>query len=128
MKIIEAYDGTRYRRVSRWISLRTNYNPTKRNGLWDYVCDENGYHPYQDEFNSKNGLHLDYFRFGGRTYALEQFYILGGMLVGGTPIMYDNEDGTRGIIGTIDMDGDLYHPMLGEWDEYCEHVRLYEEV
>lgn len=128
MKIIEAKDGRKYRRISRWITLKTNYNPTKRNSLWDYVTDESGYHPYQDEFNPKNGLYLDYFRFGGRTYALEQFYVLGSVWLPGPPPMYDDEDGKLGVIGTVDMDSNMYHPIYGEWDECCEHVRLYEEV
>lgn len=128
MKIIEAKDGRKYRRISRWISLKTNYNPTKRNSLWDYATDEAGNHPYDRDFDPTSDLYLDYFRFGGRTYALEQFYRLGTMWIVETPIMYDDEDGKLGVIGTVDMDSNMFHPIYGEWDECCEHVRLYEEV
>ena len=126
-KTIMSKDGKqRLTRVSRWITLKHNYNPSKRNSLWDYVCDENGYHPYQGRFNPENGLYLDYFRFNGRTYALEQFYVLGGVWTSSPPIFYDDEDGKLGVIGTVDMGGDLYHSLYAEWDEYCEHVRLWE--
>lgn len=128
MKIITAKDGTKYERVSRWITIQKNYNPTKRNSLWDYVMDGYGYHPYQEQFSPEDGLYLDYFRFHGRTYALEQFYVLGGVWVGGEPILYDDEDGKLGVIGTVDMDGDIFHPLYGEFDEYCERVRLYREA
>lgn len=121
--VITTTDGKQMRRVSRWIKLRNNFNPSPRNRLWDYVTDSNGYHSYQDKFQSDTALDLYYFRFGGRNYALEQFYVLPG-----PPIMYENEDGKRGVIGTVDMDGNLSHPLYGEWDECCEHVRLYEEV
>lgn len=128
MKIITAQDGRKYERISRWITLKTNYNPTVQNSLWDYVTDGYGYHPYQKEFNSESGLYLQYFRFNGKTYALEQFFVLGGVWIGGEPIMYDDEDGKLGVIGTVDMDSDMFHPLYGEFDEYCEHVRLYREV
>lgn len=128
MKEIISKDGVRYRRISRWIEIKHNYNPNKRNSLWDYVCDGSGYHPHQEKFNPADGLYLDYFRFGGKTYAAEQFWVLGGVWVGGAPILYDDEDGKLGYIGSVDMDGNMFHPIYGEWDEYCEHVRLYEEV
>lgn len=128
MKEIVSEDGVRYRRISRWIEIKHNYNPSKRNSLWDYVSDENGYRPHSDSFNPENGLSLDYFRFRGRTFAVEQFYVLGGVWVGGTPIFYNDKDGKLGYISTVDMDGNMFHPIYGEWDEYCEHVRLYEEV
>ena len=126
--VITTTDGKRMRRVSRWIKLRNNFNPSPRNRLWDYVTDSNGYHPYQDKFQSDTALDLYYFRFGGRNYALEQFYVFGSVFLSGPPIMYEDENGKLGVIGTIDMDGDLFHPLYGEWDECCEHVRLYEEV
>ena len=127
MKVIKTKDGQKFERVSRWISIKTNYNPSKSNRLWDYVTDENGYHPYQDNFNKENGLYLDYFQFGGRTYAIEQFYALGSAFLSGLPILYDDKDGKLGVIGYMDMDGDLYHPLFAEFDEYCERVRLYVE-
>lgn len=130
MKVVtDIHTGRQYRRISRWITLKHNYHPTKRNKLWDYACDKNGYHPYQDKFDPANGLYLPYFRYKGQTYALKQFYILGGIWTGGQPIMYNDSDGKLAVIGTIDMDGPIFGPGLyGEWDEYCEAVRLYEDV
>lgn len=129
MKIITCEDGTKLRRISRWIKLNHNYTPNSRNSLWNYACDGYGRHPYQDKFDPTDGLYLDYFRFRGRTYALEQFFILGSMWLGGKPYFYKDEDGKLGVIGTVDMDGPIFGPALyGEWDGYCEYVRLYEEV
>lgn len=68
-------DGTKtFRRISRWITVKTNYHPAKNNCLWEYVTDGNGYKPYQAEFNPENGLYLDYFTFNGKNYAVEVFY------------------------------------------------------
>ena len=84
MKIFDKYDiypGTNFKpvetldnryklkRISRWISIRQNYNPNKNNSLWDYVSDENGYKHYQDNFNAENGLYLDFFVFAGKLYG-----------------------------------------------------------
>ena len=129
MKEITCTDGTKLRRVSRWIELKHNYNPNKRNSLWDYVEDENGYHPYNDKFNPANGLYLDYFKFRGKPYSLEQFYCIGSAFLGGEPHMYYDEYGKLCVIGTLYMDGPIFGPALyGEWSECCEYVRLYEEV
>ena len=129
MKIVTCTDGTKLRRISRWIKLQCNWHPTSRNSLWDYACDGSGYHPYQDRFNPGEGLYLDYFRFRGKTYALEQFCVLGSVWLGGHPHYYVDKKGKLGAIGTIYMDGPIFGPALyAEWDEYCEHVRLYEEV
>lgn len=128
MKTIVSTDGRKYERVSRWITWRTNYNPSKRNSLWDYVTDGYGHHPYSDEFNPANDLYLDYFRYNGRTYALEQFYTLGSAWFGSTPIMYEDENGKLGVIGAVDMEGDMFRPLYMEIDEGNERVRLYREA
>ena len=129
MKEITCTDGTKLRRISRWIKLKQNYNPTKRNSLWDYVSDSAGYHPYSDKFDPSDGLYLDYFKFKGKTYALDQFFCIGSAFLGGVPHMYYDEHGKLGVIGTLYMDSPIFGPAIyGEWDEYCEHVRLYEEV
>lgn len=121
------------KRISRWIALRHEYNPRKTNALWDYVCDENGYHPYSKDFNPANGLCLDYFvhkRDNVKTkYALDQFFVIGSAWIGGLPLMYEDENGKTGVIGTLFMDGPIFGPALyAEWDECCEHVRLYESI
>ena len=129
MKEITCIDGTKLRRISRWIKLRQNYSPSKRNSLWDYVSDSAGYHPYSDKFDPSDGLYLDYFVYKGQTYALDQFYILGSFFLTHPPYMYYDENGKLAVIGTMYMDGSIWGPaMYGEWDECCEYVRLYEEV
>lgn len=128
MKIITARDGRKYERVSRWITHHTNYNPNKRNSLWDYVCDAHGNHPYSEKFDPASEKYLDYFRYDGRAYALDQFYALGSVWVCSNPIMYDAEDGKLGVIGAVDMDGDMFHPLYMEIEEGYERIRLYKEV
>ena len=114
-------------RLSRWIQVKHNYNPSKRNKLWDYVTDGSGYHPYQDKFNPKDGLFLDYFRFKGTNYAVESFYGIGSMAVCGTPYFYEDKEGKLNVIGAIYMDGNIFAPSLyAEFDECVEAVRLYE--
>lgn len=125
MKKLKSVDGEDLTRVSNWITIQRNYRPNKRNSLWDYVCDDAGYHPYQSKFNPENGLFLDYFRYRGRTYAVDQFYLLGSFFVSTPPIEYI-EHGESHFIGTVDMDGNIFHPLYGEWDEYGERIRLYE--
>lgn len=129
MKEIVCIDGRKVKRISRWIKLRQNYNPRMDNSLWDYVTDENGYHPYSEKFNAKNGLFLDYFRHNGKTYALEQFYCFGSAFLGGEPLMYEDMEGKLNVIGTLYMDGPIFGPALyAEWSECCEYVRLYEDA
>lgn len=112
-------------RVSRWIRVRQNYNPSKSNNLYDYASDEYGYKPYQDEFNPANGLTLDYFKWNGRNYAIEQFGTLGNPFY--MPVCYKyTEKGKEHYLSGVDMDGDIYNPIYIECDEYCECVRVYE--
>ena len=66
-------------RVSRWIKVKQNYSPNKNNKLWDYVVDSFGRHPYQENFDTSDGLYLDYFTHNGRNYALGQFYSFGSI-------------------------------------------------
>ncbi len=125
MKKLKSVDGEQITRVSRWITVQHNYHPNKSNSLWDYVCDDAGYHPYQEKFNPENGMFLDYFRHGGRTFAVDQFYRLESMFVS-TPMIKYKEHGELHYINSVDMDGNIFRPLYGEWDEYGERVRLYE--
>lgn len=113
-------------RVSRWISVKTNYNPNKRNALWDYVTDASGNTPDSDGFDPSEGLFLDYFRFDGRTYATNQFYLLGSMWIYETYTY--TEDGEEKHLSAVDMCGDIYAPYYVEFDEYGERVRVYERA
>lgn len=123
-------NGTKeFKRVSRWIKVRENYNPSKRNSLFDYVQDGYGYNPYNENYDPENngGAFLTYFRFGGRNYATEQFLALGNPFY--NPVTYsytDDHDKTCFLSG---VDGDnYYNPYYVEFDEYMEYVRVYEEV
>lgn len=119
--------GTRdFVRVSRWIKVKTNYSPCKRNPLWDYVQDGNGYKSYQEDFDPESGLFLDYFTFNGKNYALEQFMLLGNPFF--TAVSYEyEEDGKLCFLSGVDGE-DYFKPIYIEMDEYVEHVRVYEEV
>lgn len=125
---VETIDNSHnYKRVSRWIEIKHNYTPNSRNALWDYVTDENGYHPYQDNFNPDNGLYLDYFKWNGRTYAVEQFAAFGSVMdcIGHSTGYVEN--GEKHYLSGYDMDN-YYNPVMIELDEYGERCRVYIEV
>lgn len=122
-------DGQRtFNRTSRWIKVQEKYNPCSRNSLWDYVQDEYGYKPYDEQFNPTNGLYLTYFRYKGRNYAVEQFWCLGNPFYMPVTYSYEDKAGRVYFLGGVDMDGDLYHPIYIEWDEFGSRVRVYEEA
>lgn len=116
-----------YKRVSRWITIRQNYSPCKNNRLWDYVTDENGYKPYQEQFNPANGLFLDYFRFNGRTFAIEQIISIGSIAdcIGHSSGYIENKQ--EHFLSGYDCEN-YYSPIFVELDEYGDKVRIYEEV
>ena len=113
-------------RVSKWLPVKHNYNPSNRNSLYDYATDENGYRNGHIYFNPKNGLYLDYFTWNKRNYAINQFIILGGMM-GGYPEMFNDVDGKLTVVSAYDAE-DYYNPILIELDEYGENVRVYREI
>lgn len=113
-------------RLSRWITIRTNYNTSKQNSLYYYSTDEDGHRPHQDGYNPAGGTYLDYFKFGGRTYAIEQFISLGSMWIGGQPYRFTDTDGEISTIIAVDIDGCLYNPLYIEIDEDGERVRVYQ--
>jgi len=112
-------------RLSRWISIKHNYSPCKRNALWDYVQDENGYKPYADQFNPENGLYLDYFTFDGKNYAIEQFLALGNPFFCPITYSYDTKDGKTCYLSGVDGDN-YYNPLYIEFSPDCEMVRVYQ--
>ena len=127
MKKFTTIDGKhRLTRLSRWITIRTNYNASKRNSLYDYVMDGSGYHPYQDKYNPEDGTYLDYFRFNGRTYAIEQFVGLGSNACTGKPYQFVDSDGSITTVVAVDFDGSYFNPLYLEFDEHGERVRVYE--
>ena len=113
--------------VSRWIKVQHNYNPTKRNALWCYVMDENGYKPSEQRFNPDSDLYLDYFKWNGRTYALEQFLSYSNPFWNPVSYGYKDENRYPHFLSGVDMEN-IYSPISVEFDEYCEHVRVYEEA
>ena len=127
MKQFTTIDGENtVTRLSRWITIRTNYNANKANSLYHYVTDENGYRTHQDEYDPAGGTYLDYFRFGGRTYAINQFVALGSLWIGGRPYHFIDTDGEISSVHAVDFDGCLYDPLYIELDEYGERVRVYQ--
>lgn len=133
LKGFSIYDGKEfegdydYKRLSRWIKIKQNYNPSKRNGLWDYVTDSYGYHPYQDKFNPAEGLYLDYFTFNGRNYAIDQFIRIGCAFDCMGRCLGYYENGDKHYLAGYEAD-DYIDSLFIELDEYGENVRVYEEV
>lgn len=126
-KEIICNDGkTKIRRLSRWIHIDHAYDVTKKHSLYDFCTDENGYHPYQEKFSPENGTYLDYFRFNGRKYALEDFYACGSMFISFT-CTWTEKDGFHHMSG-VEMSGNIFHSLLIELDESGEYLRVYEEI
>ena len=127
------YDGKEcendysYIRKSRWIKIKTNYKPSKRNALWDYVTDGSGYHPYQDQFNPAEGLYLDYFTYNGRNYSIDQFMRIGCAFDCMGRYLGYYENGDKHYLAGYDS-ADYFNPIFIELDEYGENVRIYEEA
>ena len=114
-------EGKTIYRKSRWIKIQHNYNPNRHNSLWYYVTDGNGYVENQTGYNpDENGLYLDYFRYNGRNYAINQFMRLT------YPIFYEDKEGKWQYLSGYDGEN-YYNPILIELDECCEYVRVYEE-
>ena len=126
MKEIVTKEGRTLLRLSRWIKVQQGYNITPRHSLYDYCTDENGFYHGQSMFNPENGTFLDFFRFNGRKYAINQFIIFGGCM-GGYPPMWEDEDGKIHYLSGYDSE-DYYNPIMIESSEYCEYVRVYQEV
>lgn len=116
-----------FNRVSGWIRIKTNYNPTERNSLWYYVQDENGCNPNQYAFNPENGLFLDYFTFRGKNYALDQFMALNNTFWNPVGYTYINEGGKTVSLAGVDSEN-YFNPIYIEIDPCGERVRVYEEV
>lgn len=113
-------------RISRWIRVRENYNPSPRNPLWYYAMDGYGHTTSDDKCNT-NELYLDYFEHRGRKYAIEQFWALGNPFYAATIVSYRGKDGKTHFLSGVDSEA-LYDPIYIELDEYGERVRLYQEA
>lgn len=126
MKKIVANDGRVLLRRSRWIPILHNRRPSRRNRLWPYVTDGNGYREWQAGFDPSSGLNLDFFIWNNRNWAVEQFNSVNGIM-GMSPIFFENEDGKTSFIAGYDSEN-YWNPILIELDDYRECVRVYEEV
>lgn len=126
MKPLETITERGIVRVSRWIEIKHNYNPNKNNHLWDYVTDDRAYHPCDENFDSSR-LCLDYFKHGGRTYALGQFIALGGIAdcIGHCVGYIENDE--KFYLSGYDSES-YFNALYIELDELCEKVRLYREA
>lgn len=112
-------------RCSRWIKIQRNDNVNKNNLLYDFSMDGYGYHPHEKEYNKESGTFLDYFRFNGRKYAIDQFVTLGSVACADKPYQFIDTNGKTTFVSAVDFYGDLYDPLYIELDEYGEHVRVY---
>lgn len=126
-KVFETTDGKyEVRKLSRWITIRTNYNPSPRNALWYNVMDGNGHGPHSDKFNPEEGIYLDYIRHDGQNYAINEFYALGGAWLGGAPYFFIDTDKQEHVIGALWMGGSVFGPgVYAEISEYGDAIRLF---
>lgn len=124
-RIFSTTDGNKIERVSRWITIQHNYNPGKQNRLFYYAMDENGYREGQEKYNPENGLYLDFFRWNGRTWAIEQFINMASPWA--VPVMFYDETEKLNHLAGYDSE-DYYNPVMIELDECGERVRVYREV
>ena len=127
MKEFICNNGRKLVRLSRWITIQHNYNPSPKNRLAYYITDGNGYSNGQANFDKSTGLYLDFFRWNGRNYAINQFLILGGPWTGGQPYMFTDTDGCTTVVSAYDGEN-YYNPIMIELDDCAEHVRVYQEV
>lgn len=113
-KIVVTTDGRRLERVSRWIKVVSDYGVTERHSLVYYA---------QEACDGEKCV--DYFRWRGRKWAVGQFLSVSGMMgfhIGN----WEEEDGLHWISG-YDSE-DYFNPIMVEFDEYCENVRVYREL
>lgn len=112
-------------RCSRWIQIRRKYDIRKNNVLYDFSTDGYGYKPADERYDPSTGTYLDYFRFDGRNYAIEQFICLGSVWCPEPPYEFTDVDGRSAFVSAVDFSGNLFNPYYIELDEYGEKVRVY---
>lgn len=120
--------GATFERISGWLPRQTIYNPTPRHPMYYYRTDENGYREHDSKFNPANGTYVDGFKYKGTWLAVERFGWLGSVWCGGTPFSPVAKDGEFVVIGAVDMDGDMFHPLYLEMDCDGENGRLYVRI
>lgn len=115
-KIITCTDSTQFERVSRWITIRSDYNITPKHSLYDVAYDD-----------GKGEKYVDYIIHKGYRIPTSSMYTLGTMWVCEKPHEFI-EHNERHVIIAVDMEGDLYDPYYIETDEWGENVRLYKKL
>lgn len=111
MKTITTSEGRTYKRVSRWIHIKTEY-VTKRHSLSDYA----------DFYSSEDGKGvLTYFKHDGRLYAIGQFMRLS------YPEFFEDENGKQSFLSGYDCT-DYYNPLMIEIEDGGEYCRLYQII
>ena len=104
------------RRVSRWIKVHHAENITPRHALYYWADNARGYRCIDGD---SDGANVYYFVFRGRRYALNEFTPLT------LPEIYETPD-ERGVIGYMQIE--TTHPLLLEYSECMDFVRVYEEI
>ena len=114
-KLILTDSGKTLERVSRWIHREQRYNVTPRHGL----------HYYAEDIGDGENV-LDYFRWNGRKWAVNQFFRYGTMFTLAAGETWEEPDGRHHIAG-CDSEN-YYNPILIELSPDAERVRVYVEV
>lgn len=115
-KIIKCNDGTEFERMSRWITIKTDYNITEKHGLFCYA----------EEYDDGEYC-VNYITHKGYRIAVNAMYLLGSFFISEKPHVFI-EKGEEHFINAVDMDGNIYDPFYIELDEWGEKVRLYKKV
>lgn len=116
-KIITGNDGSRFKRCSRWITIRTDYDITPRHSLYD-----------QSEDCEGGEKCVSYIRHNGITIPTGQMILLGSMFCPADKPFTFTEKGETHAISAVDFWTNLYNPYYIEFDEWGEKVRLYEKL
>lgn len=114
-KLILTESGKTLERVSRWIHRNQAYNVTPRHSLHYYAED-----------TGDGGNVVDFFRWNGRKWAVNQFFAFGTMFTPQAGEMWEESDGLHCIAG-YDSEN-WYNPIMIELSPDAECVRVYVEV
>ena len=110
-KMIKCTDGTVFERVSRGISLRTDYDVTPRHELYDHR-DENG--------------SVDYIKHKGLYIPIDNMVALGSAWDPEQPHEFI-ENGHRRVISACDWYSDIYNAYYIEYRDDTEKFYLYKK-
>lgn len=108
-------DGHTITGTGRWIPIHCAPAVTPTHGLWDYGDD-----------NGDGTRSVWYFNHYGHRFALGQFLRYGGPWGPPVPPMWEEADGLHHMAG-VQIDR-WDHPLQIELDDYCEAVRVWQEV